>query len=89
MNEQNLNWLLLREIVEVSEGIDRKQELSNDDEMQPLIDQIDAEYEGDQDLEYQAHKAEELVEPSAKGVDSETGKLFEGILPVRIVMEKL
>ena len=49
VNEQDLDWLLLRDVAVVGEGIDREQELS-DDEMPPLIDQVDAEYEGDQIL---------------------------------------
>ena len=57
VSEQDLDWLLLRDMVEVGEGIDLEQELS-DDEMPPLIDQIDAEHEVDQDHEYQVREAE-------------------------------
>ena len=47
VNEQDLDWLLLRDMVEVGEGIGLEQELF-DEETPPLIDQIDAKHEGDQ-----------------------------------------
>ena len=45
--EQDLDWLLVRDMVEVGEEIDLEQELL-DEETSPLIDQIDAKHEGDQ-----------------------------------------
>ena len=60
VNEQDLDWLLLRDVAVVGEGIDREQELS-DDEMPPLVDPIDAELEGDQDSECQVHSETEGI----------------------------